>query len=78
MGYFKGAIKVYPLPDDGSPDPPKVLSNIPSSKPVKVVVRIYIIKVSQSLIAISLCIYIAGRVSYRILSLGGGDVIHHH
>ncbi len=44
VGYFKGAIKVYPLPDDGSPDPPKILSNIPSSKPIKVIVRIYIIK----------------------------------
>ena len=64
MGYFKGAIKVYPLPDDGSPDPPKVLSNIPSSKPVKVVVRIYIIKVSQSnckiILYIILIPYIAG------------------
>ncbi len=64
MGYFKGAIKVYPLPDDGTPDPPKVLSNIPSSKPVKVVVRIYIIKVSQSnskiILYITLIPYIAG------------------
>ena len=71
MGYFKGAIKVYPLPDDGSPDPPKVLSNIPSSKPVKVVVRIYIIKVSQSLIAISLCIpvYILMHEIFRVLNI---------
>jgi hypothetical protein len=44
VGKFKGSIKVYPLPDDGTPEPEKVLSNIPPSKPVKVIVRVYIIK----------------------------------
>ena len=46
VGWFKGAIKVYPLPDDGSPEPSKVLCHIPSSKPVQVVVRVYVIRVS--------------------------------
>ena len=45
VGYFKGGIKMYPLPDDGSPEPDKVLSNVPSTDPVDVVVRVYVIKV---------------------------------
>ena len=36
---------MYPLPEDGSPDPPRILSHIPSTKPVDVVVRVYIVKV---------------------------------
>lgn len=47
VGLFKGALKVYPLPDDGSPEPPKVLANLPSTKPVNVVVRIYVVRVSS-------------------------------
>ena len=47
VGKFKGSIKVYPLPDDGTPEPEKVLCNIPPSKPVKVLVRVYIIRVSS-------------------------------
>lgn len=47
VGKFKGAIKVYPLPDDGSPEPARVLSNVPTSKPTKVIVRVYVIKVSS-------------------------------
>ena len=49
IGYFKGGIKIYPLPDDGSPEPDKVLANIPSSDPVDVVVRVYVIKVRPDL-----------------------------
>lgn len=45
VGYFKGGIKMYPLPDDGSPEPDKILSNIPSTDPVDVVVRVYVIRV---------------------------------
>ena len=45
MGYFKGSVKMYPLPDDGSPEPEKILKNIPSTESVDVVVRVYIIKV---------------------------------
>ena len=45
---FKGALKVYPLPDDGSADPPKVLAHLPSTKPVNVVVRIYVVRVSDT------------------------------
>ena len=48
VGLFKGALKVYPLPDDGSPDPPKVLANLPSTKPVNVVVRVYVVRVSHT------------------------------
>ena len=47
VGIFKGALKVYPLPDDGSLEPPKVLANLPSTKPVNVVVRVYVIRVSN-------------------------------
>ena len=46
VGKFKGSVKVYPLPDDGSPEPSKILSHIPASKPVKVIVRVYIVRVS--------------------------------
>ena len=48
VGLFKGTLKVYPLPDDGSPEPPKVLANLPSTKPVQVVVRVYVIRVSNA------------------------------
>lgn len=48
VGAFKGSIKLYPLPDDGSPEPDKVLSNIPSTDPVDVVVRVYVVKVSPT------------------------------
>ena len=44
VGAFKGSLKAYPLPDDGSPMPELILSNIPSTDPVEVVIRIYIIK----------------------------------
>ena len=44
----QGALKVYPLPDDGTPEPCRVLSHVPSSKPVDVVVRVYIVRVSIS------------------------------
>ena len=45
VGYFKGSVKMYPLPDDGSPEPEKILSNIPSTDPLDVIVRVYVIKV---------------------------------
>ena len=38
---------MYPLPDDGSPEPPRVLTNIPSTSPIEVVVRIYVIRVRE-------------------------------
>ena len=43
----QGAVKVYPLPDDGSPMPDRIFSHIPSSAPVECVVRVYIVKVSE-------------------------------
>lgn len=46
VGIFKGSLKAYPLPDDGSPMPELILSNIPSTDPVDVVIRVYIIRVS--------------------------------
>lgn len=52
VGWFKGAIKVYPLPDAEFPPPSNALSYTPSSKPVQVIVRVYIIRVSFTLIAI--------------------------
>ena len=45
MGYFKGSVKMYPLPDDGSTQPEMILTNIPSADPIDVVVRVYVIKV---------------------------------
>lgn len=48
VGKFKGSIKVYPLPDDGTPEPERIFSNIPPSAPVEVVVRVYVIKVSYT------------------------------
>lgn len=45
VGCFKGSVKMYPLPDDGSPEPERILANIPSTDPIEVVVRVYIIKV---------------------------------
>ena len=50
LGYFKGAIKVYPLPDDGDLEDPKVIygkhyKNFPSPEPVDIEVRVYVIKV---------------------------------
>ena len=47
VGFFKGSLKAYYLPDDGSPLPELILSNIPSTDPVEVIVRVYIIKVSR-------------------------------
>ncbi len=46
VGYFKGSVKMYPLPDDGSPEPDKILANIPSTDSVDVIIRVYVIKVS--------------------------------
>ena len=46
VGLFKGTVKMYPLPDDGSPEPKPLLANIPSTDPIEVVVRVYIIRVS--------------------------------
>lgn len=47
VGYFKGTVKMYPLPDDGSPEPKPLLANVPSTEPIDVVVRVYIIRVSH-------------------------------
>ncbi|XP_064383023.1 myoferlin-like isoform X2 [Halichondria panicea] len=44
VGYFKGTVKMYPLPDDGSPEPKPLLANVPSTEPIDVVVRVYIIR----------------------------------
>ena len=49
VGYFKGSVKMYPLPDDGSPEPDRILSNIPSTDPIDVVVRVYIIRVGVAI-----------------------------
>ena len=45
---------MYPLPDDGSPEPAKVLCHIPSSKPIKVIVRVYIIRVSVKMYRVNM------------------------
>jgi len=37
-------VKVYRLTDD-NPDPALIMSNVPSSEPIEVVVRVYIVEV---------------------------------
>jgi len=49
VGYFKGSVKMYPLPDDGSAEPERILVNIPSTDPIDVIVRVYVIRVSKKL-----------------------------
>ena len=47
VGYFKGAVKVYPIPEDPSePIPKMIFSNMSTSTAnlVNVIVRVYIIK----------------------------------
>ena len=39
-------VKLYNLPDDGTPEPGRIFSHIPSSDPTDVVVRVYIVRVS--------------------------------
>ncbi len=48
VGFFKGTVKMYPLPDDGSPEPMPLLANVPSTAPVDVIVRVYIVRVSHT------------------------------
>ena len=49
VGYFKGTLKVYPIPESdtssSTPAPPLMFSSVPSTDPVEVIVRVYIIKV---------------------------------
>lgn len=47
VGYIMGSLKVYPLPVDGSPEPERMFCNIPFMDPVEVIVRVYIIRVSE-------------------------------
>ena len=47
VGYFKGSVKMYPLPDDGSAEPEKILVNIPSTDPIDVIIRVYVIRVRK-------------------------------
>jgi len=39
---------MYPLPDDGSPEPERMFSHIPSTDPVNVIVRVYVIRVRSN------------------------------
>ena len=49
VGYFKGSFKVYTLPAQATGDecstPKLKFSNLPSTDPVEVIVRVYVIKV---------------------------------
>ena len=36
---------MYPLPEDGSEEPPLMFAHIPSPKPVPVIVRLYVVRV---------------------------------
>ena len=69
VGLFKGALKVYPIPDDGSPEPPKVLANLPSTKPVNVLVRIYVIRVGSGHLINSVILCGWGMTLCRVLNL---------
>ncbi|KAI3388907.1 hypothetical protein SNEBB_006737 [Seison nebaliae] len=45
VGEFKASFKVYPLPPDPNAEaPPRILNNLPSSKPSEYLVRIYCIR----------------------------------
>ena len=48
VGYFKGSLKAYELTSDNH-DPESKFSNLPSTDPVEVIVRVYIIKVNKSM-----------------------------
>ena len=42
---------MYPLPDDGSPELERMLAHIPSTDPVSVIVRVYVIRVRKHFLA---------------------------
>lgn len=44
VGYFKGALKIYEMNSLG-PAPVLMYSSVPSTNPVEIIVRVYIIKV---------------------------------
>ena len=58
---------MYPLPDDGSPEPERMLAHIPSTDPVSVIVRVYVIRVRKH----SLAGRQAGREGWR-------EKVHNH
>ncbi len=60
VGYFKGTVKMYPLPDDGSPEPTPLLANVPSTAPIDVIVRVYIIRVSHMTRPLCVCVQARG------------------
>jgi len=42
---YQGTFRLYPLPDDPALAlPPRVLSHLPSSRPVDCIVRVYVIR----------------------------------
>ncbi|XP_062502177.1 myoferlin-like isoform X2 [Corticium candelabrum] len=44
VGKFKATIRMYPLPEDGSEEPPLMFAHVPSTKPVPVIIRLYVIR----------------------------------
>ena len=71
----QGTVKMYPLPDDGSPEPERMLAHIPSTDPVSVIVRVYVIRVRKH--------SLAGRQGGREAGREGGregwrEKVHNH
>ena len=43
---LQASVKVYPLPEDGSKEPPPVFSKTINTNPVECIIRLYVIRVS--------------------------------
>ena len=54
VGLLKGALKILRTNADDDCTKPKILVDLPSAKPVKVLVRVYIIRVSEEELRVSL------------------------
>ena len=46
IGYFKGKVRAYDAPTHVSPGPANAIGVVPSSAPVKIIVRVYVVEVS--------------------------------
>lgn len=76
VGYFKGTVKMYPLPDDGSPEPKPLLANVPSTAPIDVIVRVYIVRVSSHVINRTGHVTITWHTMVIIYYMSGGDIVY--
>ncbi|KAL9983681.1 hypothetical protein ACROYT_G005897 [Oculina patagonica] len=47
VGEFKGAFRIYPIPDETTELPETMFANLPSSEPIECTVRVYVILASE-------------------------------